>query len=156
MAKVFVETLEKEISPCGIHAMIFESGGFRSARGGEEGQRSGEKHWFPEIPEYQAGFSALMREFAADFLPSIPNETEKLSGAIIDVVRGEGPAEGRGWPVRVCLGPDAAALVRQKCTEQLRLCDEWDDVAGMVVKDGWSGQVSQFMLKTCSMLRTGG
>ncbi len=56
-------------------------------------------------------------------------------------------------PIRVCLAPDSVAVVRQKCREQLTLCDEWDDVSGTVARDDYANPLSQFLFDTCSMVK---
>jgi len=153
---VFAEALEKEVSPCGVHAVVFELGGFHTGLGARRDGDAGSFGEAPRVPEYQTAFGAMMQAFATEVGPDVPGDTHKLPKAVIDVIKGEGLAEGRKWPVRVALGPDSVAVVRQKCQEQLDLCEEWDDIAGTVVRDDWSGNISRYMLDSCSMVRTPG
>ena len=50
-------------------------------------------------------------------------------GIVVDVVRGEGAAVGREWPLWLVLGRDAYTDVRAKCERVLRTMDAWEDVA---------------------------
>ena len=47
---------------------------------------------------------------------------------MIDVIKSEGMAEGRLMPGRLPLGTDALNIVRAKCLETLKICDEWESV----------------------------
>ncbi|KAK3342205.1 hypothetical protein B0T25DRAFT_574506 [Lasiosphaeria hispida] len=92
-ATVFAESLQKEITPQGLRSVIFEPGGLDS-----------------DLTVSREG-----EQFA-----QAPQADDKLPGAIINVVKGEGSAKGRPFPVRVVLGPDALDAVRQKGNEQLQ------------------------------------
>ena len=48
---------------------------------------------------------------------------------LVDVVRGEGAAKGREWPLWLVLGRDAYTDVRAKCERILKTMDAWEDVA---------------------------
>lgn len=48
--------------------------------------------------------------------------------AVVDVVRGEGKAKGRPWPLYLVLGNDAEAGIREKTGKLLMHLDEWSDV----------------------------
>ncbi|KIK98636.1 hypothetical protein PAXRUDRAFT_31063 [Paxillus rubicundulus Ve08.2h10] len=48
--------------------------------------------------------------------------------AMVDVVRGEGAAAGREWPLYLVLGKDADIDIRNKCAKMIRHLDEWSDV----------------------------
>jgi hypothetical protein len=58
-----------------------------------------------------------------------PGDPEKGVAAILDVVKQEGKAAGRGIPGRLMLGPDAVARVRKECLETLELLKQWDDIS---------------------------
>ena len=45
---------------------------------------------------------------------------------MIDVVKAEGAAEGRPMPPRLPLGTDAFDIIRSKCLETVKICDEWE------------------------------
>ena len=48
---------------------------------------------------------------------------------LVDVVRGEGAAAGRPWPMWLFMGRDVYRDVRGKCDAVLHALDEWEDVA---------------------------
>lgn len=48
---------------------------------------------------------------------------------LVDVVKGEGRAAGREWPLWLVLGRDAYVDVRAKCAKILETMEKWEDVA---------------------------
>jgi hypothetical protein len=54
---------------------------------------------------------------------------------VVDVVRGEGKAKGKPWPLYLALGDDAGEAIRQKSTKLLQHVDQWGDVIGSVSFD---------------------
>ncbi|KAJ8582665.1 hypothetical protein M405DRAFT_749909, partial [Rhizopogon salebrosus TDB-379] len=57
-----------------------------------------------------------------------PGDPMKAMKVVVDIVRGEGVAVGREWPLYLVLGEDAERDVRNKCTKILKHLDEWQDV----------------------------
>ena len=55
-------------------------------------------------------------------------DPRKGARRMIDVVKSEGMAAGRPMPKRLPLRKDSLKTIREKCTETLRLCDEWEEV----------------------------
>lgn len=55
-------------------------------------------------------------------------DPDKAMEVVVDVVRGEGKAKGRPWPLYLVLGNDAEAGVREKCAKMLAHLDDWSDV----------------------------
>jgi hypothetical protein len=143
---VFAESLQKEIAPLGLRSVVFEPGGFDSdlaiSREGEPFVQA------PQANEYAELFGKV---FGGGGIPPSPGDIKKLPEAIIDVVKGEGLAAGKPFPVRVVLGPDALDAVRQKCNEQLQLLDKWEDVSLSVMHDG-RRETSRWLLDGCSIL----
>ena len=150
---MFAEGLRNEIGPLGLRSIIFEPGGFDSelAMHSEDGAAFAHP---PKVEGYAALFEKLFQGSATT--PSAPKamagDVAKIADAIIDVVKGEGLAKGRLFPVRVVLGPDALDAIRQKCTEQLRLLDDWEDVTLSVMKEG-QRKTSPWLLDNCSILK---
>lgn len=70
---------------------------------------------------------------------SIPGKEKgdpvKAMEAVVDVVRGEGKAKGRPWPLYLVLGDDADEGIRQKATKLLKHVDQWSDVIRTVSFD---------------------
>ncbi|KAI0691370.1 NAD-P-binding protein [Cytidiella melzeri] len=80
------------------------------------------------IPDYdslrqtgQSKFSALSGNEKGD-----PSKAMEL---LVDVVRGEGKAYGREWPMWLFLGEDVYRDVRLKCDRVRQSLEEWEDVA---------------------------
>ncbi|KAK0651040.1 hypothetical protein B0T16DRAFT_367043 [Cercophora newfieldiana] len=143
---LFAESLQKEITPFGLRSVVFELGGFDSdLMVPREGQPFAQA---PEADEYVELFGKV---YGGGGIPPSPGDVNKLPQAIIDVVKGEGLAAGRPFPVRVVLGPDALDLVRQKCSEQLQLLDAWEDVSLSVMYEGRRGP-SKWLMDGTSML----
>jgi hypothetical protein len=73
-----------------------------------------------------------IRNAVADLVQSFngnqPGDPKKAVEIMLDVVRGEGVAEGKAFPDRLPLGPDCLATMRRKCVRNLALCNDWDDV----------------------------
>ncbi|KAK3346482.1 hypothetical protein B0T25DRAFT_279341 [Lasiosphaeria hispida] len=143
---MFAESLQKEIAPLGLRSVIFEPGGFDSdltvSREGEQFAQP------PQVDEYVELFG---KTFGSGGIPPSPGDISKLPEAIIDVVKGEGLAKDRPFPVRVVLGPDALDAVRQKCNEQLQLLDNWEDVSLSMMHEG-RRETSRWLLDGCSIL----
>jgi hypothetical protein len=53
---------------------------------------------------------------------------KKAAEIMIDVVKGEGVAEGKPWPVRLPLGSDVLQTMRKRCVNNLAICNEWEAV----------------------------
>ncbi|KAK3356767.1 hypothetical protein B0T25DRAFT_452273 [Lasiosphaeria hispida] len=142
---MFAESLQKEIGTLGLRSIIFEPGGFDSDIGAP---REGEAAFQgPGIDDYQPLFGKSL----GGPPPKLAGDVTKIPGAIIDVVKGEGLAKGRPFPVRVVLGPDSLDVIRQKCTEQLQLLDDWEDVSLSTMIEGQRETVPSLM-DVCSIL----
>ncbi|KAF4633900.1 hypothetical protein G7Y89_g4219 [Cudoniella acicularis] len=79
----------------------------------------------------------LRQETAAFGIKSIPFQLGFFRTKImIDVVKGEGVAEGKELPERLPLGPDVLAKARDRYTKYLELCTEWGGVVMSTDIDG--------------------
>jgi hypothetical protein len=79
--------------------------------------------------EYEPVTKALLDAMDA-YNGNQPGDPEKAVERILDVVRQEGVAAGRGIPERLMLGPGALAGARKKCLETLELLKQWEDISG--------------------------
>ena len=57
-----------------------------------------------------------------------PGDVQKAAQRMIDVVKSEGMAAGRPMPKRLPLGSESSNIIKEKCFETLRICNEWDEV----------------------------
>lgn len=143
---MFAEGLQKEISPLGLRSLVVEPGGFETDL---TVSRDGEPFGgLPQIDDYIPLFGKV---FGGGEMPDVPGDITKLPNAIIDIVKGEGLAKGRPFPLRVLLGADSLDAIRQKCNEQLQLIEAWEDVTLSVVAEGYK-DTSPWLLKNCSIL----
>lgn len=86
------------------------------------------------IPENDSLRAASMKAFAA--VPGAQKgDPNKAMEALVDVVRGEGAARGRPWPLYLTLGDDAEEGIKAKCGKLLKHLDEWKDVTRSVSFD---------------------
>ncbi|KAK3944435.1 hypothetical protein QBC46DRAFT_337475 [Diplogelasinospora grovesii] len=145
---MLAEGLQKEGPPLGIQSIIFGPGGFESNLAAP---RDDEPFAIPPKVEDLRLFQSTFGSFSKDIAPKVPGDISKLPDAVVDMVKGEGLAKGRPFPVRVVLGPDSLDAIRQKCNEQLQLCDSWEDVALSVMEEG-RRETSRWLLDTCSIL----
>lgn len=79
------------------------------------------------IPDYQ-DFSKTLLEGMAKADQMQPGDPVRLVEIVLDLVRREGIAEGKGIPLRLPLGSDCYDLVKEKCEETLKLMKEWEPV----------------------------
>ncbi|KAK7039573.1 putative oxidoreductase YusZ [Favolaschia claudopus] len=59
-------------------------------------------------------------------------DPDKAMEAVVDVVRGEGAANGKPWPRYLALGKDADRDIRAKCNIMTDHLDEWSEVVKRV------------------------
>lgn len=118
-----------ELEPFGIRTLIVEPGSFRT-----EGIYRNEFNELGPIPDYDDKRGLAAKAFSA---PSgkQPGDPVKAMKALVEVVCGEGRAQGRPWPLYLVLGKDAERDVRRKCTLMLDYLDEWRDIVGSVDLD---------------------
>ncbi|KAM5357569.1 hypothetical protein ACJZ2D_016140 [Fusarium nematophilum] len=117
------ESLWRETSPFGIRTLLVEPGRFRT----ELLSSTNLKSEASSIPDY----AQRSKEF--NVMLSLANgkqdgDPEKGVSIILDLVRGEGVAEGREMPIRIALGPDAYDVIKGKCDETLKTLEDWKDV----------------------------
>jgi len=93
-----------------------------------------------------------MGMFMSDPMAFMPGDLAKVAPRIVDVVKGEGLAEGREWPVRVLLGSDAHQSVVQKCEEALGLFGEWKELAYSTDREGYGHVTNGEYMRAVSIL----
>lgn len=58
-----------------------------------------------------------------------PGDPAKAVSIMMDVVKGEGVAEGKAFPNRLPLGPDCLATLRKHRVNDLLIANEWEEVS---------------------------
>ena len=79
------------------------------------------------ITDY-ADFSKTLIKAFGEADQKQPGDPGKLVDVVVDLVKGEGIAEGRELPLRLPLGSDCYGLVKGKCEEMLGVLEQWKEV----------------------------
>ncbi|KAJ7678091.1 hypothetical protein DFH06DRAFT_1316878 [Mycena polygramma] len=120
--RVISETLAVEIAQFSIRMLIVEPAAFRT-----NSLMNTEYYTGNLIPDY-----AEMREKSIEWYETInklvKGDPAKAMEVVTDVVRGEGGATGRPWPLHLFLGDIAVAGITEKCNQMLKVIDDWKDV----------------------------
>ena len=80
------------------------------------------------VPAYDAARTAGMARFAK-IAGTERGDPARAMELVVDVVKGEGRAAGREWPLWLVLGRDAYTDVRAKTDKLLATMAAWEDVA---------------------------
>ncbi|KDQ56698.1 hypothetical protein JAAARDRAFT_157871 [Jaapia argillacea MUCL 33604] len=121
------QTLNVEISPLGLRSICVELGAFRTAFL-SAGSRSS---YTPRIDDYKQITTRSTAGVEA-FNQKQPGDPKKGVQVIIDLVRGEGVAEGKGKdeiPGVINLGSDCYETVKGVCEGNLKRLEAWKDVS---------------------------
>ncbi|KAG2125688.1 hypothetical protein DEU56DRAFT_566794 [Suillus clintonianus] len=120
--QVMGETLAVELAPFNIRVLIVEPGAFRT----ENIYSNKFDTWTNPIPDYDETRAEILVKVEA--IPGKqPGDPMKGMKLVVDVVRGEGAAAGKEWPLYLVLGGDAERDIRNKCAAMLKHLDEWQD-----------------------------
>ncbi|KAL0947911.1 hypothetical protein HGRIS_010545 [Hohenbuehelia grisea] len=122
--RVFSEALAQEVSPFSVRVLIAEPAAFLTP--GIPGPAMPLYTGNP-IPDYEELRSEVQASFVA-FNATSSGDPAKAMDRVVDVVRGEGVAAGRPWPLYLMLGKRADSAIREKTSKLLETLDEWKDV----------------------------
>ena len=128
MCSAIAECLALELEQFSIRTLIVAPGSFRT-----EGIYRHTVFKDNSIPDYDT-----MRQYHEIRINNIDasgfrtGDPDKAMEVLADVVRGEGVAKGRAWPLYLILGDDAANDVRDACSAMLNSLEEWQNVTGSV------------------------
>ncbi|KAF4965596.1 hypothetical protein FSARC_6618 [Fusarium sarcochroum] len=125
-ASSLAESLREELEPFKITVSAVEPGYFRTGFLNPGAKIVTKKRMDVYNDENTpTGKTRAMLEATND---NQPGDVKKGTKVIVDVLTGTGVGEGRSVPVRIVLGSDADAFIRDKCNETLGLLDEWKSV----------------------------
>ncbi|KAH6662094.1 hypothetical protein B0J14DRAFT_444661, partial [Halenospora varia] len=79
------------------------------------------------IADY-APLNAIVGGFVQQMNGNQPGDPQKAVSIMIDLVKGEGVAEGKEVPSRLPLGSDIFEKLKDKYTRELEICKEWESV----------------------------
>jgi NAD(P)-dependent dehydrogenase (short-subunit alcohol dehydrogenase family) len=145
----FAEALDIEVRQFGVKTTIFELGQFATKLGMP---RTDEVNGFmskPGISAYHELHDKAVGAMLDETEGSGPGDMATLVTKLVDCVKGEGIAAGRKVPIRVLFGIDSWAIIKQKCEEQLQICDEWREISISV--NGPGSRPSQMPVKSSSI-----
>ena len=120
---VMVDCLREEVSSFGIQCCLVVPGYHRTQIFAPWHIKFGPA----SIPDY-AESNKLYQAGVASLHEKQPGDPKKATDCIVDVVRGEGKAAGKSLPHRLPVGAEAFAKMRERCSEIVKICDEWEHV----------------------------
>jgi hypothetical protein len=115
--------MKSETAEFGVKSIVFELGLFRTKI-----MAPGNVRQEPSQIEDYTPIAQAVGPFTAGQNGNQDGDLSQAVSIMIDVVRGEGVAEGRETPERLPLGPDMLGVMRKKCTDSLKIYDEWEKV----------------------------
>jgi NAD(P)-dependent dehydrogenase (short-subunit alcohol dehydrogenase family) len=119
-----VEGLHAETAHLGLKTLLIEPGRFRTKLLSSSSMKARPS----DIPEYAEASRAQMKGLTGED-QNQPGDPAKLVEIVLDLVRGEGVAQGMEVPIRLPLGVDCYADVKNKCEATLAVLENWRDVA---------------------------
>ncbi|KAJ7086827.1 NAD-P-binding protein [Mycena belliarum] len=109
--------------PFGIRMLIVESAAFRT-----DALIGNAVYTGNASPDYDVMRVMAVQRYK-DTHKALRGDPAKAMAAVVDVVRGEGPAAGKPWPLYLVLGDLGVSGVAEKCERVLHLLDEWKEVS---------------------------
>ncbi|RDW88418.1 hypothetical protein BP6252_00450 [Coleophoma cylindrospora] len=119
-----VESFQAETGSFGVKSLIVEPGMFRTALLSTDNIKTVDS----KFEEYKPVANAVIGG-AKGYSGQQQGDPHKAVELIIDVVKKEGKAAGKGFPAKLPLGADAVAQMRKKCTDVLKLLDDWEEIS---------------------------
>jgi len=115
------QVLHAEIAPLGLRSLVVEPGYFRTSIIDKFNP------YETRIADYRYMMTATYESFKLSNA-SLPGDLKRGVQVILDLVRGEGIAQGRSIPTTLPLGTDCFEAVESVCQEELQILKEWKDV----------------------------
>jgi len=116
----FSEALAEEVKHLSIRVLVVQPGAFRT-----EGILNGTMYKDDRISDYDEIRDDMERRWKSTKFIGDP---AKAMDVVVKVVKEEGVAAGRPWPLFLFLGESAERSVKDRCGLVLNLMDEWRDV----------------------------
>lgn len=119
-----VESMAKELAwlAPGIKPLIFESGIFNTEI------MKNIHHADSRVPFWKPLNDAARIRGEGNY-GKAPGDAVKMIKTVIQIIKGTGVAEGKEIPLRIPLGSDCLAAVREKANTLQKIYDDWEDVA---------------------------
>ncbi|ESK94776.1 serine 3-dehydrogenase [Moniliophthora roreri MCA 2997] len=117
-------TLHDEIAPLGLRSICADPGYFRTSFL----DPSHRKPYSPRIQDYNEVTGEYEAALQA-YNNKQPGDPLKAAEVMVDVVRGEGVAEGKTFSNNIQLGSDCYEVAKAECEKALSRLEEWKDVS---------------------------
>lgn len=124
LSTAVAENMAVELEPFGIRALIVEPGSFRTEGIYREHFNQSTRRLIPDYDDKREPAEVAWRVPAG----KQQGDPVKAMNTLVEVVCGEGRAQGKPWPLYLVLGRDAEQDVRKKCTLMINYLDEWSDI----------------------------
>ncbi|KAF9533170.1 hypothetical protein CPB83DRAFT_867136 [Crepidotus variabilis] len=117
-------TLQEEIAPLGLRSVCIDPGYFRTSFLGAD-SRAPEVGRIPDYKELSQKAENSLREYNG----RQPGDPLKGVEVIVDLIKGEGSATGKPFPISLALGSDCYNTCKKTSDSYLKLLEEWKDVS---------------------------
>lgn len=117
------EALNGEVTHLGIKTLLVEPGHFRTNLLASGHMQKIDSN-ITEYSQMISAFATAMKQVSGHQ----PGNIEKGVSVVIDLVKGEGVAQGKETPSRMPLGVDAFDGIKAKCEQTLKLLIEWESI----------------------------
>lgn len=119
---VLGETLSVELAEVNIRVLIVEPGAFRTEKMLSQPFYEGN-----EFEDYNRIRESARKKFEA-IDGKQPGDPVKAMEVLADVVRGEGRAKGKAWPLYLPLGLEAEEAITRKVNIMNGVVEEWGEI----------------------------
>ncbi|KAN0083698.1 hypothetical protein V8E54_002786 [Elaphomyces granulatus] len=126
-ASMIAESLHPELSPFNIKVTAVEPGYFRTGFLKSDARVIAANHI--DVYEDENTPSGQMKKILTAQNGQQLGDVKKGAKVLVDILTGTGVAEGKELPVRLILGSDCEAVIREKCNSTLGSLDEWGPIA---------------------------
>ncbi|KAK7038827.1 hypothetical protein VNI00_010457 [Paramarasmius palmivorus] len=117
-------SLHDEIAPLGLRSICIDFGSFLTACNSPDAR----KPYIAKVPDYKK----ITDEYEASLkslISNAPGDPAKGVEVILDIVRGEGVAQGKSFSKHVVLGSDCYEVAKNESEKALVQLEEWKDVS---------------------------
>lgn len=115
--------MKLETEAFGIRSHLFQIGHFRTNLLDANNIKT-----VPRTVDIYKEMNDMIYGFLGQANQKQPGDPEKAVDIMVDVVKREGVAKGKTEPLRLPIGKDALATLRNKYEKYLELVKEWEDV----------------------------
>jgi hypothetical protein len=115
--------MKLETEGFGIRSHLFQLGHYRT-----KVLSTGNVKAVPRTVDAYKELNDMIYGFLGQADSNQPGDPKKAVNIMIDIVKEEGVAKGKTLPLRLPIGKDALATLRNKYVKYLELCTEWEDV----------------------------